>query len=104
MIMHGDIATSAGHPLTLGVFLPETGIEGTVSLTTASQGSEMVMGTMRPTQAKVMLMGETKIEEKAGAKYLKVTSQIDKMLGGSPDKIMSSTGSEVASNEEEKKT
>ena len=104
MIMHGDIATSASHPLTLEVFLPETGIEGIVNLTTANQGSKMATDTMRLTQAKAMLMGETEIEVKAGAKYLKVTNQIDKMLGGSPDKIMSSTGSEVASSEEEKRT
>ena len=104
MIMHGDTTTSAGHPLTLGAFLPETATEGTVSLTTAIQGSEMVMGTMRPTQAREMLVGGMEKEVKAGAKYLKVTSQIDKILGGNPDKIMSSTGSEVACSKEEKRT
>ena len=103
MIMHGDIATSAGHPLTLGAFLPETGIEGTTNLTTANQGSKMATDTTRLTQARAILMGGTETEVKAGAKYLKVTNQIDKMLGGNPGKIMSSTGSEVASNGEERK-
>ena len=103
MIMHGDIATSAGHPLTLGVFLPETGIEGTTSLTIASQSSKMATATTRLTQARTMLMGGTEIKARAGAKYLKMINQIDTMLGGNPGKIMSSTGSEVASNGEERK-
>ena len=104
MIMHGDTTTSAGHPLTLGTFQPGMEIEGTVDPTIANRGSEMAMGIMRPTQAREMLVGGMEKEVKAGAKYLKVTSQIDKMLGGSPDKIMSSTGSGVASSEEEKRT
>ena len=104
MIMHGDLPTNAGHPLTLGKFQPEEATEGTVDPTIASRGSEMATDIMRPTQAKEMPVGGMKKEVKAGARYLKMTNQIDRMLGGSPDKIMSLTGSGVASSGEEKRT
>ena len=61
----------------------------------------MAMDIMRPTQTREMPVGGMKKEVEAGARYLKMTNPIDGMLGGSPDKIMSSTGSGVASSEEE---
>ena len=64
----------------------------------------MAMGIMRPTQAREMLVGGMKKEVEVGARYLKMTNPIDGMLGGSPGKIMSSTGSGVASSGEEKRT
>ena len=103
-MVHGDTTTSADHPLTLGMVQPGTGIGGTVDLTIASQGSEMATDTMRLTHAREMPVGGMEKEVKAGAKYLKMTNQMDRMLGGSPDKTMSSTGSVVASGEEEKRT
>ena len=93
MIMHGDTATSAGHPLTLGTFLPETGIEGTADLTIASRGSETATDIMRPTQAKEMMVGGTKKGVRAGARYPKMTSPTDETLGGKLNRITSSTGS-----------
>ena len=101
MIMHGDTTTSAGRPLMFGTFQPGTEIEGTVNPTIANQGSEMAMDIMRPTQARETLAEGMKKEVKAGARYLKMTNPIDGMLGGSPNKIMSSTGSGVASSGEE---
>ena len=104
MIMHWDPLTSAGLPLTLRKFQPKETTEETVGPTIASQGSEMATGIMRPTQAKETPVGGTKKEVKAGARHLKMTNPIDGMLGGSPGKITSSTGSEVASNGEERRT
>ena len=101
MIMHGDTTTSAGHPLTLGTFQPGMEIEGTVDPTIANRRSEMAMVIMRPTQAREILVGGMKKEVEAGSRYLKMTNPIDRMLRGSPGKIMSSTGSEVASSREE---
>ena len=60
MIMHGDLPTNAGHPLTLGKFQPEEATEGTVSPTIANRGSEMAMDIMRPTQAEGIPIGEMK--------------------------------------------
>ena len=101
MIMHRDTTTSAGRPLMLGTFLLEMGIEGTVDPTIASRGSGMGMDIMRLIQARETLAEGMKKEVKAGARYLKMTNPIDGMLGGSPNKIMSSTGSGVASSGEE---
>ena len=103
-MMHGDTTTSTDHPLTLGMVKPGTDIEGTVDLTIASRGSEMATDTMRLTQAREMPVGGMEKEVKAGARYLKMTNQMDRTLGGSPDKIMSSTSSVVVSSEEEKRT
>ena len=104
MIMHGDLPTSAGLPLTLGKFQPEEATKEIVGLTIANRGSEMAMDIMRPTQERETLAEGMKKEVEAGARYLKMTNPIDGMLGGSPDKIMSSTGSGVASSGEEKRT
>ena len=104
MTMHGDTTTSAGHPLTLGTLQPGMEIEGTVDPTIANQDSEMAMDIMRPTQAREMPVGGMKKEVEAGARYLKMTNPIDGMLGGSPGRIMFSTGSELASSGEETRT
>ena len=104
MIMHGDLTTNADHPLTLGRFQPGKATEGTVDPTIANQDSEMAMVIMRPTQAEGMPAGEMKKEVEAGASYLRMTSPTDGTLGGSPDKITSSTGSELASSGGEMRT
>ena len=65
MIMHGDLPTNVGLPLTLGKFQPEEETEGTVGPTIANQGSVMAMATMRPSQAEGMLVGEMKREVEA---------------------------------------
>ena len=104
MVMHGDLTTNADHPLTLGSFQPGRAIEGTVNPTIANQDSEMAMGIMKPTQAKEMPVGGMKKEVEAEASHLRMTKPTDGTLGGSPDKITSSTGSELASSGGETRT
>ena len=94
MIMHGDLPTSAGLPLTLGKFQPEEATEETVGPTIANRGSEMAMAIMRPTQAEGMLVGGTRREVEAEAPHLEKIFMKDIMLGGSPDKTTSLGGSE----------
>ena len=104
MIMHGDTATSAGHPLAIGTFLPETGIEGTADPTIASRGSKTATDIMKPTQANEMSVGGMKKEVEIGISHLRMTNPADGTLGGNPGKITSSTGTELASSGEEKRT
>ena len=104
MIMHGDLPTNAGHPLTLGTLQPGMEIEGTVDPTIANQDSEMAMDIMRLTQAREMPVGGMKKEVEAEASHLRMTNPTNGTLGGSPDKITSSTGSELASSGGETRT
>ena len=76
-MMHGDITTSAGHPLTLGTFQPGMEIEGTVDPTIANQDSEMAMGIMKPTQAKEMSVGGMTKEVETGISHLRMTNPAD---------------------------
>ena len=98
MIMHEDLPTDAGHPLTLGRFQPGKATEGTVDPIIANQDSEMAMVITKLTQAKEMSVGGMKKEVEAEACHLGMTNPKDGTLGGSPDKITSLTGSELASS------
>ena len=100
MIMDGDTTTSAGHPLTFGTLQPGMEIEGTVDPTIANQDSEMAMAIMRSIQVEEILIEGLKKEVEAEASHLRMTNPTDETLGGSPDKITSLTGSELASSGE----
>ena len=101
MIMHGDLTTNAGHPLTLGTFQPGKEIEGTVDPVIANRNSEMAMVMMKPIPTEEMLASGMTKEVETGISHLKMTNPADGMLGGNPGKITSSTGSELTSSKEE---
>ena len=86
MIMHGDLTTNVGHPLTLGTFQPGKEIEGTVDPVIANHGSETAMVMMKPIPAEEMPVGGMRKEVEIGASHIKMTNPTDRMLGAAQTK------------------